>query len=254
MKQLHYATRGGLLFGCAVLAGLSCIGIRKIQASVRVPGERPLSERVGHGPAVRPDKGESGLTNPVKNPEVIPTRALSDSFSQQLQGMRTIPFQDVGNVLQNDIAGLLGDLRLGMLKDPVKNLGRLVIALDQLLLDVEIATKAAQEFPKIVRCSKMKEELRKNDPMCKSVKSDVTRAQVVGRALGRLRLMLKPLLDDFFIGYVDQSGKQQPGLAFIMLDMVQQPGQKGQLEKIIGPMRAIENILADLQKLLNVNE
>jgi hypothetical protein len=184
-----------------------------------------------------------------------PAPAGRSALERQIeQTLRDVPFKDIGNIMQNEIAGLLRDIQLGMLADPVKHLGAIVKNLPQMLVDLQIAVEAARDLSKITKCAKMKEEIRVNDPTCKEVGAAMTRARVVAKAIGRIRLVLKPVVQDLFIGYTDKDGAVQPPALNTILDMVQQPGQKAEIKKIADVLQGVWNVLGELQKLLGAGE
>jgi len=129
---------------------------------------------------------------------------------------------------------------------PIAQIGQLLEGYDVLKGDFLGAVKAGQNIPKIVVCAKASAAVRQGDSanakVCQQI-GCVDRAQCIKSGIAEVRALLKPFIQDIFIGYT-VNGKPEQGLLLTGFDMVQQP----QLKKEIAP---VITVLTEILKFID---
>lgn len=208
---------------------------------------------------VEPGAPAKRIVQPVAVVPGAPVQSTSTAATTKtsraalFDGMAKFPFDDVGNLMQHEVADILRMIPLSALKevaDIVGNIGQLVKTLPTIMVDVALGSVDYKGFPTVISCAKMREDLRMQSVECKAMKLDAKRAQVFAEALRRMRTMLQPLMD-MFAGYKDKNGQQQPPLINTLMRTVKQEGQIVAFQKIAEALKATDGVINELQKVLS---
>ncbi|MFA6066229.1 MAG: hypothetical protein WC707_03535 [Candidatus Babeliaceae bacterium] len=131
-----------------------------------------------------------------------------------------------------DIESILG---------PLEKIGALLSDIDVIGTDIQNAVEAVQNMPKIMSCNKASNEaLRGNSPnaaICRSL-GCLDHTSCIKRGISEMKMILKPFINDIFLGYVSQ-GVIKQGIVFDALDIINEPQLKHELISVINVLEQI---------------
>lgn len=215
--------------------------------------------------ALRYTSSVHAADEPVATPEVE-----KEAEKQEALRYTNIPFSDIAGVLQDgtvaDVLHFITDntpFKVDVIIDPAKNIGRLLDMAEKFEADLFTAQKKWAEIRTMAVCLKVKQETRaklnqdgmKNPktgkalPNCAAVGCAGSRAECLKKAVIDLQVILRPFIEDVFVGY-KKGDKQMEGISFVLLDLVQQPGAKKELQVVVEPLKAVLRVLDVLSKAI----